>query len=79
MDNADPITHIAYAKKLEGRTTFRWIEIGTARIESDGSGQHNILIDRLPVGGFSGHVHLSPVGIEPGEREPFPEHPSENS
>ena len=79
-----PATHTAYALrrenpaeplKRERRVRGYWIEIGHARIEPGGS-VHHLFLDRLPVGGFSGHVYLSPVGVKPPEPEPQPERPS---
>ncbi len=76
MSDKKPLTHSAFAKKREGRTAFRWIEIGAARIESDAAGGHNVYVDRLPIGGFSGHIYLSPIGTNPLALEP--ERPSMN-
>jgi hypothetical protein len=66
-----PPTHIAYVLKRETRTTGRWLEIGSGRIDLDGNnGPHHIFIDRLPVGGFGGHILLQPVGVRP--HDPLP-------
>jgi hypothetical protein len=71
-------THIAYVLKRETRTTGRWLEIGSGRIDLDGnSGAHHIFIDRLPVGGFGGHILLQPVGIRPPDPNSVPERPGE--
>lgn len=35
MNESKPLTHTAHALKREGRATFRWLEIGTARITND--------------------------------------------
>jgi len=48
-------THTAYTLKREGRTTGRWLEIGVASLHEDGKGFH-VQLDRLPIGGFTGHV-----------------------
>ena len=61
-------THIAYALKRETRVSGRWLEIGMARLEPNGKGGE-VFLDRLPVGGFSGRVLLSPVGEKPAEPE----------
>lgn len=74
MSEKKPLTHTAYAMKREGRTVFRWLEIGAARIEDEGRGHHQIYIDRLPVGGFNGRIHLSPIGVKPPD--PAPERPA---
>jgi len=73
-----PSTHTAYALRRESRLRSRWIEIGHARIYRDGNNVHHVYLDRLPIGGFSGHVHLSPVGVKPPEPEPQPERPEGN-
>ena len=65
MTERPPHTHIAYAVKRESGTTVRWLEIGIARIAGDGSGTHEVYIDRQPIGGFNGRIHLSPVGVIP--------------
>ena len=67
MAEKGPPTHTAYALKRENRTVFRWLEIGMARIESHGIGYHDIYVDRLPVGGWTGHIHLSPIGAKPDD------------
>jgi hypothetical protein len=49
-----PHTHRAYATKREGENV-RWLEIGVASVHVDGKGL-DLYLDRLPVGGFNGHV-----------------------
>ena len=70
------LTHVAYALRRESRTRSRYIEIGHARIEKTGD-VHHIFLDRLPVGGFAGHVLLSAVGVKLPDPEPQPERPGE--
>ena len=65
-------THIAHALRKESRSRSRYIEIGHARIEKDGD-IHHVFLDRLPIGGFTGHVFLSPIGVK--LPEPQPERP----
>jgi hypothetical protein len=77
MAEKKPLTHAAYALKRESRTAFRWLEIGMARIENDGTGSHHVYVDRLPVGGFTGRIHLSPIGVKPKDPEPKPQRPAE--
>lgn len=68
-------THAAYAFKREGRKFGRWLEIGTARAEE--GGLIRVFLDRLPIGGFTGAVLLSPVGqVLP---EPVPQRPGTES
>jgi hypothetical protein len=71
-----PPTHAAHALRKESRTRSRYIEIGHARIEKDGD-VHHIFLDRLPIGGFTGHVFLSPIGVKLPDPEPQPERPGE--
>jgi hypothetical protein len=56
-------THTAFALKREGKKFGRWLEIGGARTEQDGS--IRVFLDRTPIGGFNGYVYLCPVGTEP--------------
>lgn len=52
-ENKNP-THTAYALRRQGRSA-RWLEIGRASMHSDGDG-FDVLLDRMPVGGFTGHI-----------------------
>jgi len=72
-----PPTHAAYALRRESRLRSRYIEIGHARIEKAGD-VHHLFLDRLPIGGFTGHIFLSPVGVKPPDPETQPERPTEN-
>jgi hypothetical protein len=74
-DNNKNKTHTAFAFKREGRKFGRWLEIGVARAESDG--QIRVFLDRLPIGGFTGGVLLSPIGTVPALPEPPPRRPGE--
>ena len=76
-DKATP-THAAYALRRESRLKSRWIEIGHARIENSGTNIHHVLLDRLPIGGFTGKIYLSPIGEKPPDPEPQPERPADN-
>ena len=68
-DKKEP-THTAYALKRESRSVFRWLEIGDARIECGTPATHHVHLDRLPIGGFGGHVILLPIGVAPPSPEP---------
>jgi hypothetical protein len=68
-------THTAFAFKREGRKFGRWLEIGVARAEADGA--IRVFIDRLPTGGFTGGVLLSPIGTMPEMPEPPPRRPGQ--
>jgi hypothetical protein len=71
-------THAAYALRKESRQRSRYIEIGHARIEKSGD-LHHIFLDRLPIGGFTGHVFLSPVGLKLPDPAPQPERPDDTN
>jgi hypothetical protein len=82
-----PKTHDAYALRKESRHRSRWIDIGHGSSEKAHcpncsheftySGVHQALLDRLPTGGFAGHVTFSPVGVKPADPIPQPERPGE--
>ena len=78
-ENPKPRTHTAFALKREGRRLRlgRWLEIGAARLESDGI--CHVFLDRLPIGGFTGYVYLAPVGTQPPVIEPAPQRPAQVS
>jgi hypothetical protein len=76
MNDRKPPTHIAYTPRRDSRAVIRWLEIGTAHIAGDVTASHDIFIDRLPTGGFSGHIRLSPVGDEPSLPELEPSRPA---
>jgi hypothetical protein len=61
-------THIAFARQRVDKRHGQWLEIGCARLESDGA--INLVLNRTPFGGFNGHIYLSPVGTEPPGPEP---------
>lgn len=68
-DSTDP-THNALVKRFldRSRKHFVWLEIGTGRLNKDRTFDSNL--DRMPIGGFSGHVHFIPIGQKPPESEP---------
>ena len=65
-----PFTHTAFIFKREGKrpNQGRWLECGVARVETDG--KINCYLDRLPVGGFSGRVHMVKMGDDAPTAEP---------
>lgn len=54
MTATDPPKFIAYAIKRD-RHNVRWVEIGVASAHADDKG-FNVYLDRLPIGGFNGHI-----------------------
>jgi hypothetical protein len=77
MTDKKPLTHTAYAFKREGRRTGRWVECGSARIESGGVPGHHVYLDRTPIGGYTGHIYLLPIGVKPDDPPPQPVRPAE--
>src|ERR1700674_1045485 len=75
VEKRAPDTHTAFAARRIGKETqhIKWVEIGTGRTDSDG--MVHVFLDRLPIGGFTGYVRLSPSGAEPSI-EPLPEPPA---
>ena len=68
-------THTAYTLKRAGKaSSSRWIELGTARL--DDSGAISVFLDVLPIGGFSGYIHLAPAGQSPPSVEPILRRPA---
>jgi hypothetical protein len=70
MAERKPHTHRAYATKREG-DKVRWLEIGVAAWHADGKGC-DVYLDRLPVGGFSGHIQVRANDLTPGAPETQP-------
>jgi len=68
-DNADP-THTALVKQFldRARKHFVWLEIGAGRLNKDGT--FDSMLNRMPIGGFNGHVHFIRIGQKPPEPEP---------
>ena len=60
-------THIAYCGKREG-PVLRWLEVGIASTHKDGLG-FDVILDRLPVGGFSGRILVRDNGAPLPEPE----------
>ena len=55
--------HTAYAMHRQGKH-FRWVEVGVAGTRNDGTG-FDVFLDRLPVGGFNGYVHIRTNNTRP--------------
>ena len=66
-DSKSP-THTAYSRQRISKTRSIWLEIGKGRL--DGNGVFHGLLDRMPIGGFSGYVYFAPIGALPPEEDP---------
>ena len=73
-NNTKAPTHTAFAFRREGKKHGRWLEVGTARLEKEGAS--HVFVDRLPVGGFTGYLCLSPIGTAPPP--PAPQRPGQS-
>lgn len=71
-----PDTHTAFAARRIGKKAnhIRWVEIGTARVDPDAV---HVFLDRLPIGGFTGYVRLTPTGTVPPVPVPKPQRPGD--
>ncbi len=61
-------SYIVYSLKRDSRTSWRWLEIGTATMDEDGRG-FRALLDRLPIG-FDGRIHVRANDARP--QSPMP-------
>jgi hypothetical protein len=72
-----PFTHTAWILKTDiirkGRRLGRWIDEGVARLNPDGSA--DVFLHSLPIGGFSGHIHVAKIGANPPDLTPAPQRP----
>src|SRR5690349_7758093 len=62
----DDTAHLDRARK-----DYVWLHVGTGRLNEDGT--FDSMLDRMPIGGFSGHIHFLPIGMKPPE--PAPQRP----
>lgn len=74
--NTEIRTHTAWATRREGKRVVRMLEIGTGRIDKQRDQAH-LFLDRLPIGGFTGYVILSPISETPQIPEPQPRRPEQ--
>jgi hypothetical protein len=57
-------THTAYAYQRTGKKHGRLLEVGSGRIDHDRNIAH-VVMNRQPIGGYTGYVVLSPHGVKP--------------
>jgi hypothetical protein len=73
-----PLTDDAWVLKTDairkGRRIGRWIAAGEGRHNPDGS--TDVYLHSLPIGGFDGHVQLTPKGRRPVDIMSEPQRPS---
>jgi len=67
-------THTAYAYQRTGKKHGRLLEVGSGRIDPDRNIVH-VVMNRQPLGGYSGYVQLVPHGVKPAPPQAQPERP----
>ena len=65
-------THTAYAYQRIGKKHGRMLEVGTGRIDADRNVAH-VVMNRQPLGGYTGYVALLPFGTKPAPQAVQPE------
>jgi hypothetical protein len=70
-------THTAYAYQRTGKKFGRLLEVGSGRIDHDRNIVH-VVMNRQPIGGYTGYVVLSPHGGKPPPPQAQPQRPGEN-
>ncbi|MGE4048548.1 MAG: hypothetical protein AB7F35_27075 [Acetobacteraceae bacterium] len=75
-DNRKAKTHIAWGFRREGKKHGRLLEIGMGWIDHENN-KAGIVLDRLPLGAFTGFVTLLPIGEKPPAPEAQPQRPGQ--
>ena len=70
-------THTAYAYQRIGKKHGRLLEVGTGRIDPDRNVAH-VVMNRQPIGGYTGYVQLLPFGTKPTPQALQPEQTAES-
>ncbi|MGE4048221.1 MAG: hypothetical protein AB7F35_25410 [Acetobacteraceae bacterium] len=71
-------THIAWGFRREGKKHGRLLEIGTGWIDHENN-KAGMVLDRLPLGAFTGFVTLLPIGEKPPQPEQRPQRPGQTA
>jgi hypothetical protein len=69
-------THTAYAYQRTGRKHGRMLEVGSGYIDQD-RGIAHVMMNRQPIGGYTGYVMLSPHGVKPPPPQDEPLRPDD--
>lgn len=64
-----PHTHTAYSFQRTGKKHGRLLECGSGRIDRDKNIVH-VVMNRQPIGGYTGYIVLSPHGVTPTPPQP---------
>lgn len=65
-------THTAWAYQRTGRKHGRLLEVGSGRIDAVRNVAH-LVMNRQPIGGYTGYVQLLPIGVKPAPQAEQPE------
>jgi hypothetical protein len=65
-------THTAWAFQRTGRKSGRLLECGSGRIDPDRNVAH-VVMNRQPIGGYTGYIQLLPHAMKPAPEQPQPE------
>ena len=76
-DPAKTHTHTAYAYQRTGKKHGRLLEVGSRCIDRDRDIVH-VVMNRQPIGGYTGYVILSPHGVKPPPPQAEPQRPGDD-
>jgi len=72
-----PMTHVVWAKRYRGRHFLKWVQVGEARIEVDGTGVITVhVFEDCTVRGDTGYSCLLPMGLKPPAPPPQAKRPA---
>lgn len=71
-------THMAYAYQRTGKRHGRMLECGSGRIDPVQNAAH-VVLNRQPIGGYTGYILLLPFGTKPTPQVAQPEQMDENA
>lgn len=72
-----PHTHTVWACQRLGRKATRMLECGSGRIDADRNIAH-VVMNRQPLGGYTGYIVLVPKGMPPQMPKPEPSDESDD-
>jgi hypothetical protein len=75
-DTSKTHTHTAYAYQRTGKKHGRLLEVGSGRIDLDRNVVH-VVMNRQPIGGYTGYLVLSPIGTKPEPPQSQPQRPGD--
>jgi hypothetical protein len=70
-------THLVWAYQRTGKKHGRLLECGSGRIDRDTNVAH-VVMNRQPIGGYTGYIQLLPFGMKPAPQVAQPEQGAES-